>query len=330
MIDRNGNGEMNPVDIEISSVTEHQKEGEVLDIIGYPFRFVQELEPKRSFRREIEQYFPQTSYRKKQDSELHKYGQGPFCRFPILSKRYNLVSGVYALFDSKCLLYVGQTINLAQRFNVGYGNISPRNCYIGGQPTNCKINAMVLQKYLNGEHIYLYFCETRDYDRIEHELIFKLQPPYNGSGISCQSVSQANGDMKAQITAANKTAKRKQKDVGYMKLVSEKSINGQKIWESLICEFSKNPRDVKTVPVVQREPKWFYVSAVNDMLYVESGRTHSNKSNISIGRSLNKQKLESMLDLYHRRKRGETVSAQAKQTTVNQVYWYGIFAEMML
>lgn len=70
-------------------------------------------------------------------------------------------------------------MNFAQRFNSGYGIIAPRNCYTGGQNTNCKINAMILQKYLEGERVFLFFFETSDYARIEHELIEALYPPFN-------------------------------------------------------------------------------------------------------------------------------------------------------
>ncbi|MPM05586.1 hypothetical protein SDC9_51876 [bioreactor metagenome] len=331
MIDWNGNGRLDPVDVGISIAAENQEHTETIDILGYPFQFVQELEPERNFRGEFKQYHPQTSYKKQQSSGLHKYGQGPFCHFSITAKPYSFVSGVYALFDSEQLLYVGQTVNFAQRFNVGYGNISPRNCYVGGQSTNCKINAMVLQKYLDGEKVYLYFLKTRNYDQIEHELINHLKPPYNESDIPSLVTSQAkSGGFWKRITAAANPAQQKKKDVGHMESIFENTYNEQKIWGDLISEFSKNPRDVKTVPLVQREPKWFYVSASNDNLYIERGRNHSNKSNISNGRALNKLELERMLDLYHRRKRGEAVSAQATQTTMNQVYWYGIFSEMNL
>ena len=104
----------------------------------------------------------------------------------------------------------------------------------------------------------------------------------------------------------------------------------EQIWKKILNEFLKNPRDVKTVPMTFHEPKWFYVLTVNDNLYVESGRNHNNKSKISAPRQIKQLELEAMLNLYHRRMNGEKVSAEAQSTTQNQVYWYGIFAEMQL
>ncbi|MDR1630179.1 MAG: hypothetical protein LBS36_08220 [Oscillospiraceae bacterium] len=108
------------------------------------------------------------------------------------------------------------------------------------------------------------------------------------------------------------------------------NTGSEQIWKNIVEEFSKNPRDVKTIPNTRREPKWFFVFATCDHVFVKSGHNHTNRSEITMQRPLKKTELEIMLDLYHRRKQGETITATATQTTRNQVYWYGIFAEMDL
>jgi hypothetical protein len=72
------------------------------------------------------------------------------------------------------------------------------------------------------------------------------------------------------------------------------------------------------------------VYSENNSVYIERGRNHDNISNISSPRKLNDKETEKMLELYHRRCKGESVSQLATQTTQNQVYWYGIFAELDL
>jgi hypothetical protein len=62
---------------------------------------------------------------------------------------------------------------------MGYGNISPRNCYVGGQPTNCRINSLILEMYKRGSQIELLFYETRDRFNIERTLINELNPEWN-------------------------------------------------------------------------------------------------------------------------------------------------------
>ncbi|HPS34400.1 MAG TPA: GIY-YIG nuclease family protein [Oscillospiraceae bacterium] len=167
-----------PMIIGLSAVNASYDEYSKLDILGYPFKFIQKLNPERNSIGKIRQFYPHILYEKRQNAQLHRYGLGPFCHFTI-SNEWSGVCGVYAVCDSQQLLYIGQCIDLAKRYNSGYGNISPRNCFIGGQQTNCKINAMVLKKYLEGGEVYLYFYETKDFDRVEHKLISRLTPPLN-------------------------------------------------------------------------------------------------------------------------------------------------------
>jgi hypothetical protein len=103
-----------------------------------------------------------------------------------------------------------------------------------------------------------------------------------------------------------------------------------KMYQDLVSSFRTAPRDVHTVPTDGREPVWFYTYVQRGALYVESGRDHSPKSRISGRHRINEAEYEVMLNLYHRRKRGEAVSREASEATLCQVYWYGIFADLGL
>ena len=184
MLDLNGNGILDPIDIGVSLAVftdEYDGPSEKISLAGYTFHFVQELEPDRDEAGKIRRFIPWILYEKKDEVPLNKYGKGPFCKFSLDSKSYNGISGIYAIFDTQGLLYIGQAADLGQRFNAGYGNISPRNCYVGGQNTNCKINNLILNKYLEGERVFLYFHKTKNLDAVEKTLIKRYKPPYNGS-----------------------------------------------------------------------------------------------------------------------------------------------------
>lgn len=87
--------------------------------------------------------------------------------------------GVYLWIVDSQIINIGETNNLKRRFNMGYGIISPRNCYIGGQSTNCKINKVVLDFYKQGKIISLYFYRTELHKQVELELLRKISTPYN-------------------------------------------------------------------------------------------------------------------------------------------------------
>ncbi len=100
------------------------------------------------------------------------------------------------------------------------------------------------------------------------------------------------------------------------------------IWNEIKREFAACPRDVRTRPLGNREPVWFFVSCTDNKVMISNGRTHGRKSVIHGARTLKREELEAIFDLYQRRKTGESVSLMAKEITQNQVYWYGIFAEL--
>jgi hypothetical protein len=124
------------------------------------------------------EYMPQSRYKNSFSTPLNAYGHGPFCRFKIPGE-YSGKTGVYVILVNGNINYVGECEDLGMRFNIGYGNISPKNCYKGGQPTNCRINNLILENYQKGSLIDLLFYETEDRFAIESFLIKEFEPPWN-------------------------------------------------------------------------------------------------------------------------------------------------------
>lgn len=140
----------------------------VRNLDGYEFRYICNIEPEREPNGHVRRFLPQSSYKGINENALHKYGIGPFCKFSI-PQGLDL-PGVYALIDKDEIKYIGECKNLNSRFTHGYGNISPRNCYSGGQLTNCRINNLLFQHASAGFVISLWFLCTQDYKTIESEL----------------------------------------------------------------------------------------------------------------------------------------------------------------
>ena len=125
---------------------------------------------------------PQSRYVKANQTPLHQYGNGPFCHFSI-AKGWKK-GGVYVLADGDNALYVGECQNLETRWGpIGYGTISPRHCYKGGQETNCRINNLILQTSKSGTEMTLWFHEIEGGKRerlvIEIKLVQILKLPWN-------------------------------------------------------------------------------------------------------------------------------------------------------
>ncbi len=89
------------------------------------------------------------------------------------------MSGVYAITAGDDVKYIGECQRLSERYNMGYGNISPRNCFVGGQETNCRINNLILNEAAAGASLVLWFLKTDNFKRIEQELRSSKRPPWN-------------------------------------------------------------------------------------------------------------------------------------------------------
>ncbi|MDK2903910.1 MAG: hypothetical protein PWP48_217 [Clostridiales bacterium] len=147
-----------------------------MEVCGYTFVYIQDLIPDCDASRNVIKYCPQSYYDNKRRLPLSYHGGGAFCHFSIKAGDW---PGVYLWVVDERIIYIGETARLGQRFNMGYGNISPRNCYAGGQSTNCKMNKVVLDYYERGKTISLYFYQTVEHKRIELELLKQIHPPYN-------------------------------------------------------------------------------------------------------------------------------------------------------
>lgn len=127
------------------------------------------------------EYLPQERYENRDGLRLNRHGKGPFCRFDIPKLVED--AGVYSITVDNSVVYIGECQNFRERYGPrGYGVIHPRNCFDGGQPTNCKINARVLEATLRGSIPVLWFVSEAATSRkhVEAELIARYLPSWNG------------------------------------------------------------------------------------------------------------------------------------------------------
>lgn len=139
---------------------------------NYIFEYVCEIQPDLQENGQIKTYMPQSKYNNKKNLPLNRYGTGPFCHIRIPTDLP--YTGVYILTIDGEPYYVGECEHLSKRYNAGYGQISPKNCFKGGQPTNCRINNLIYETIRNGSYIELWFLKTGSRKGIEAELIQTL------------------------------------------------------------------------------------------------------------------------------------------------------------
>lgn len=147
-------------------------------LYGVHFQLVCEIKPACDSTGQILTDLPQARYSKASASRLHRYGSGEFCRFRIPAG-WN-IPGVYAILVDSHLKYIGECRDLTFRFNAGYGQISPKNCYVGGRQTNCRINTLILEATQAGSTINLYLHPASDHRELESQILNRCdRPPWN-------------------------------------------------------------------------------------------------------------------------------------------------------
>jgi hypothetical protein len=153
-----------------------------LQLIGLSFEHIGGIELERDANGIHAEYLPQARYRDAATARIHAYGTGPFCRFRIGRKRRQ--AGLYVVTLDQQPVYAGECVDLEKRWGPnGYGGISPRNCFDGGQPTNCRVNAAILTTAKAGHQLDLWFapldCPRGDRLAAETRLIQTLRPAWN-------------------------------------------------------------------------------------------------------------------------------------------------------
>lgn len=112
------------------------------------------------------------------DLKKNKFGEKDFCKFKINYPKK--ISGVYLWVVDNEIIYIGETEDLLKRFNANYGHITPYNCTIKGQTTNCKMNNIVLELFRKRNKIvHLYFMPAKNYKEIEAILLANINTKYN-------------------------------------------------------------------------------------------------------------------------------------------------------
>ena len=111
---------------------------------------------------------------------LNSYGDETYSRFFIRDANWLTRKGLYCYVVGGIVMYIGQSKDsFGKRINQGYGNISPKNCYLDGQATNCHLNSLITRHRAEVE---LFVSEVNDLtviDKLEKMLIKTCQPAWN-------------------------------------------------------------------------------------------------------------------------------------------------------
>jgi len=109
---------------------------------------------------------------------LNPYGDETYSKFSIKVHLHEI--GLYVYARGSEIVYIGKTTDsIGKRINYGYGNISPKNCYLDGQATNCHLNSLITKCW--NEVSFYFHSENNpsEINQLERRLINRFQPKWN-------------------------------------------------------------------------------------------------------------------------------------------------------
>lgn len=111
---------------------------------------------------------------------LNKYGDLSYCKFKMTDGTVMDKKGLYIYKVNGEVKYIGRCKdNFKKRVNRGYGSISPKNCYLDGQATNCHINNLINKVKGKIEFFVFILKEDNIIDNAERKLIKYYKPEWN-------------------------------------------------------------------------------------------------------------------------------------------------------
>ena len=93
-----------------------------------------------------------------------------YCKFKINYRKLANSKGICCYKVNNEIVYIGRYVNnFENRINIGYENISPKNCYLYGQSTNYRINNLIND---NIDNVKLYILKMEDNELIKNIFIY--------------------------------------------------------------------------------------------------------------------------------------------------------------
>ena len=112
---------------------------------------------------------------------LNAWGDRAYRRFRLDAPRIARSRGVYAFVSGGVVRYIGRSRDpFSRRIEQGYGSIAPGACFLNGQSTNCKVNALATAAWPDIEYFVHVEQDEEVLMRLEEELIARYRPDWNG------------------------------------------------------------------------------------------------------------------------------------------------------
>ena len=101
------------------------------------------------------------------------------------------------------------------------------------------------------------------------------------------------------------------------------------LWDKIKSYLRNNKTEFHTVPKDNRQPVWFSAVTEGDVVVIDKAVVNTPSSKLNYSRKLTFKDFQKIYPIYLKRESGQSVSKEATEATVNQVYFFSIIKHIL-
>lgn len=101
-------------------------------------------------------------------------------------------------------------------------------------------------------------------------------------------------------------------------------MTAQEAWKTIMNRLGQERREFHTVPLLNKAHVWFSATVDEERIVITEATENKPSSSLTIPRYLKYKTFEKVYPIYLRREKGEKVSKEVTEITVNSVYYYSL------
>ena len=134
---------------------------------------------------------------------------------------------------------------------------------------------------------------------------------------------------KEKKTSAADSFEKKELPISVYKKDKYNDYDLDNLWDKIKSYLRNNKTEFHTVPKDNRQPVWFSAVTEGDVVVIDKAVVNTPSSKLKYSRKLTFKDFQKIYPIYLKRESGQSVSKEATEATVNQVYFFSIIKHIL-
>lgn len=105
-------------------------------------------------------------------------------------------------------------------------------------------------------------------------------------------------------------------------------MSQDQVWNAILSKLMDGSKEFPTTPKINRKPVWFSAKTDGKNIFVDAAKNNQPQCNLTMERRLTYDEFKKIYPIYIEREKGENVSEEASNASMNQVYWFSLIKHL--